>query len=428
MAEYTPYWLTKPVEWIKKVIEGAVIFTEPMSLTEPQKAQFRDNIGAASADNSWQPKGYFDTFEDLTATITNPSPGDAYGVGLEAPYNIWVWDALRGRWLDNGPIKGMDGAPGKDGRDGMDGAPGKDGTKTISYSNIIVSDQLWELGGDEEGYPYRAAVALPDSGVTDAWTVDVQFENPSENLSPRTLSYGGGFYIFVASPPETLVKILTAICSQTEVKEFANKVFATISVTYTEGKTVTCTNGDTVLTAKTTGGSWQFGVPHAGAWIVSDGENHEVVEITTQGQSESVSLYIWDRTIFDNGNQHEAVTGGWTSSGYTTDLGNVGATIGNALTVSCNNGQGSAVGTEKPVDLTNFSTLYVTATSAVNGVGFAVGKTKNVMENVANGAITANTTNTLDISNISGEHYIVIFARGSSVNNNTATITKAGLE
>lgn len=115
MANKDQYHLSNPAEWIDKVIAGAVIGTEPMpQLSEQFKAQFRDNIGAGSADNVWQPKGYFDTFEELEATITNPTPGDAYGVGAEAPYNIWVWDGLRGRWLNNGPIKGMDGKDGSD--------------------------------------------------------------------------------------------------------------------------------------------------------------------------------------------------------------------------------------------------------------------------------------------------------------------------
>lgn len=121
MAEYEKYMLSKPAEWIDEVFKGAVVGTKAMpELSEQFKAQFRDNIGATSSDASWQPKGYFATFEELQATITAPEPGDAYGVGLEPPYNIWVWDGLRGRWLNNGPIKGMDGKDGKDGEDGKD--------------------------------------------------------------------------------------------------------------------------------------------------------------------------------------------------------------------------------------------------------------------------------------------------------------------
>lgn len=115
MAEREEYMLSKPAEWIDEVFKGAVVGTKAMpELSEQFKAQFRDNIGATSSDASWQPKGYFDTVEELQATVTAPKPGDAYGVGLEPPYNIWVWDGLRGRWLNNGPIKGMDGKDGSD--------------------------------------------------------------------------------------------------------------------------------------------------------------------------------------------------------------------------------------------------------------------------------------------------------------------------
>lgn len=53
-------------------------------------------------------KGYFDTFEQLQAEA-DPKQGDFYGVGAEAPYTIYAWDAVKG-WVDNGQLKGDPGA------------------------------------------------------------------------------------------------------------------------------------------------------------------------------------------------------------------------------------------------------------------------------------------------------------------------------
>ena len=47
---------------------------------------------------------YFDTLEALTAAITNPSPGDAYGVGTAAPYQIYIYSANKG-WVNNGALQ-----------------------------------------------------------------------------------------------------------------------------------------------------------------------------------------------------------------------------------------------------------------------------------------------------------------------------------
>ena len=46
---------------------------------------------------------YYTTFDDLTADITNPSVGDAYGVGSEHPYDIYIYSANKG-WVNNGAL------------------------------------------------------------------------------------------------------------------------------------------------------------------------------------------------------------------------------------------------------------------------------------------------------------------------------------
>ena len=72
---------------------------------------------------------YFDTLAELTSTITDPSNGDAYGVGTSAPFDIYVFGETSG-WVNNGPIEGpagQDGQQGPPGQDGTPGQPGQDG-------------------------------------------------------------------------------------------------------------------------------------------------------------------------------------------------------------------------------------------------------------------------------------------------------------
>lgn len=60
--------------------------------------------------------GYYDTLDELKAAITNPEPGDAYGVNAMAPYTIYVYDGTSLDWVDNGTIQGPAGLSGKSAR------------------------------------------------------------------------------------------------------------------------------------------------------------------------------------------------------------------------------------------------------------------------------------------------------------------------
>ena len=50
--------------------------------------------------------GYYESLEALTAAVETPERGDVYGVGTEAPYQIYVYDGLNDRWVNNGSIQG----------------------------------------------------------------------------------------------------------------------------------------------------------------------------------------------------------------------------------------------------------------------------------------------------------------------------------
>ncbi len=53
--------------------------------------------------------GYYDTTEALETAVTAPVPGDAYGVGTAAPYDIYVFDGVANTWKNNGPLSGGTG-------------------------------------------------------------------------------------------------------------------------------------------------------------------------------------------------------------------------------------------------------------------------------------------------------------------------------
>lgn len=90
---------------IEDTLTGAVVFNSGQTLSTSQKAQARQNIGAGAENTGFRILGYFDTLEDLQEYLQlPPQAGDAYGIGTSVPYDIYVWDAANGEWVDNGPL------------------------------------------------------------------------------------------------------------------------------------------------------------------------------------------------------------------------------------------------------------------------------------------------------------------------------------
>lgn len=67
---------------------------------------FLGNIKGEKGDtgNGLTIKDYYSTFEELTSAIPNPSAGDAYGVGDEIPYDIYIYSTRKG-WVNNGALQ-----------------------------------------------------------------------------------------------------------------------------------------------------------------------------------------------------------------------------------------------------------------------------------------------------------------------------------
>ena len=200
----------------------------------------------------------------------------------------------------------------------------------------------------------------------------------------------------------------------------SGKVLPAITVTFPEGSICTCSNGIKTLKAKTTSGLWIFTELSIGVWTVTStdptGANKPAskdVEINSEGQNVSVELsYItW---LFDEGNQFESVTGGWTGSGYTVSSARdkVNATVGTTLKCTVTGQYQEAIaGTNNAIDLTKIDTLCVrvSAFAGTQGCVF-VAPSKNYNEMVAQTVISATGDYTLDASQLIGNYYVGVLA------------------
>ena len=182
---------------------------------------------------------------------------------------------------------------------------------------------------------------------------------------------------------------------------------ATINITYPAGSTCTCSDGTTTLSAPDTSGTWACIVPNAGTWTVSstDGDKSKSADvvITTDGQTESVTL-IYITYLFKDGETYDSLTGGW--------QGTVNAEK-QALQFIVQAGKTQNVYTKSKVDMTDYSTISVKTDANVPNVSLSLIIEDSIVASkpVAKAELnTASDEVSLDISNITGSHFIRLYS------------------
>lgn len=182
---------------------------------------------------------------------------------------------------------------------------------------------------------------------------------------------------------------------------------ATINITYPAGSTCTCSDGTTTLSAPDTSGTWACIVPNAGTWTVSstDGDKSKSADvvITTDGQTESVTL-IYITYLFKDGETYDSLTGGW--------QGTVNAEK-QALQLFVQAGKTQNVHTKSKVDMTDYSTISVKTDANVPNVILSLIIEDSIVASkpVAKAELnTASDEVSLDISNITGSHFIRLYS------------------
>ena len=78
----------------------------------------------------FQVLGYYQQAGELYQ-VEQPTPGDAYGVGAQAPYDIYIWDGVGLDWVNNGPLQGARGETGPQGPQGEKGDTGEAGPQGL---------------------------------------------------------------------------------------------------------------------------------------------------------------------------------------------------------------------------------------------------------------------------------------------------------
>ena len=142
--------------------------------------------------------------------------------------------------------------------------------------------------------------------------------------------------------------------------------------------------------------------------------------------SRTATITVTNCILYEVGNEHTDITGGWTLSGYSSGESGYSVYAGtkgsNGITLNGRNNYYVMLGTNNQVDLTSFSKLKVRGkpTSTSSSTSIWLGIRKNKVVDVNDAAYVDFGTNTqlrtieLDISRLSGSYYIYVSAGANS--------------
>ena len=163
--------------------DGVISWTNDGGKANPDSVNIKGPKG--DTGRGLQILGYYATVSALQSAVPAPTDGDAYGIGTDAPYDIYIYDSDNG-WVNNGQLQGAKGDKGD---------PGTTFTPHVSADGVIS----WTNdGGLENPNPVNImgsrATTISISLPASRWSGNSQTVS-NENL--LTTGYG---YIVTPSP------------------------------------------------------------------------------------------------------------------------------------------------------------------------------------------------------------------------------------
>ncbi len=190
MADYP---LKQEAAEVQEILDGAFLSNKGQTFSEETKAFMREKMGASAVGEGLKIISHFDSLGELEAAVPNPNAGDAFSVGTEVPYNLYVFDFYNVTWRNYGPIRAND-------------------IKARFAQNIPVSVGAWEE--DDEvftDYIYKAKITLSEVTGNDFPIVAfAPLEATSGNFCPIAFAFDGYVEIWAKSIPATSITIPAA--------------------------------------------------------------------------------------------------------------------------------------------------------------------------------------------------------------------------
>lgn len=193
MADYP---LQQEAAEVQKILNEALLINGGAALSEEEKTLVREKIGASAAGTGLQIIAHFDTVADLEAAVPAPTAGEAYSVGTETPYNLYIYDFRQENWKDYGPIRAND-------------------IRARLLQNAAVAVSAWEEDTNVfVDYSYKASIALAEISGNDFAIVGF---SPSDanggNFCPICYAFDGYVEIWAKAIPaaELIIPAVTLV-------------------------------------------------------------------------------------------------------------------------------------------------------------------------------------------------------------------------
>ena len=178
---------------------------------------------------------------------------------------------------------------------------------------------LYGFGGGSGGTGAALTVTAP-AGATVTVSKDGKSKTKVADTDGVAVFKGlssGDWLLSITDGTQTAQKTVTITADYTTAITF---FAATIHVTYPAGSTCTATDGVTTIHAPDDSGTWDCVVENAGLWTVSlDSGLAETIDVTTSGETYTIDRWY----LYNQGDEHEAITGGWTGTGLTKNADNL---------------------------------------------------------------------------------------------------------
>lgn len=133
---------------------------------------------------NFQILGYYDSLETLQSSISTPIKGDTYGIGTEAPYDVYVYDGVTSTWINNGAIQGPTGPKGDKGEKGDKGDTGYSAYEIAVVHGYTGTEEEWLQYIKE---PSLTAAATANSAAERANSVADSLQNATDGLEEITV-------------------------------------------------------------------------------------------------------------------------------------------------------------------------------------------------------------------------------------------------
>lgn len=182
---------------------GDLSWSNDKGLPDPPPVNIKGEAGRPGKD--FTILGYYADIGSLEAAVVSPAPGAAYGVGASQPYDIYIWDAVGERWVNNGPVQGAQGDPGKDATiNGVSVRYTPHGTRPSVTNTGTPSAAVFEFALPEPKTPEKGVDYMTEQDkleIAGLVTVDAigAVPDPSTKNKGDTLVWNGAAW--VAQPP-----------------------------------------------------------------------------------------------------------------------------------------------------------------------------------------------------------------------------------